>query len=114
VAGERAVMGASMAGYVSKRLGKQRGLTGGVREVDREEALTQKETTLTSQPHRAARERGRKSVRVGADRRDSPVRHRGHASTSARGSRLNGPTWAELAFLFSMEFLIAFLFIFSR
>jgi hypothetical protein len=57
VAGERAVMGASMAGYVGKRLGKQRGLTGGVREVDREEALTQKETTLTSQPHRAARER---------------------------------------------------------
>jgi hypothetical protein len=31
-----------------------------------------------------------------------------------RGAGLNGPTWTELAFLFSMEFLIAFLFIFSR
>jgi hypothetical protein len=27
---------------------------------------------------------------------------------------LNGPTWAELGFPFSREFLIAFLFIFSR
>jgi hypothetical protein len=26
----------------------------------------------------------------------------------------NGPTWAKIAFLFSIEFLIAFLFIFSR
>jgi hypothetical protein len=30
------------------------------------------------------------------------------------GGRLSGPTWAELGFLFSREFLIAFLFIFSR
>jgi hypothetical protein len=32
----------------------------------------------------------------------------------ARGATLNGPTWAEIAFPFSREFLIAFLFIFSR
>jgi hypothetical protein len=32
----------------------------------------------------------------------------------ACGVRLNGLTWAELGFLFSREFLIAFLFIFSR
>jgi hypothetical protein len=31
-----------------------------------------------------------------------------------RGSGPNGPTWAELAFLFSREFLITFLFIFYR
>jgi hypothetical protein len=30
------------------------------------------------------------------------------------GAELNGPTWAELAFLFLREFLIAFVFIFSR
>jgi hypothetical protein len=37
------------------------------------------------------------------------------ALTRARAQAgLNGPTWAELAFLFSKEFLIAFLFIFSR
>jgi hypothetical protein len=39
---------------------------------------------------------------------------RGHGRGRARGTGLNGPTWAELAFLFSREFLIAFLFIFSR
>jgi hypothetical protein len=53
-------------------------------------------------------------VRVGADRRDPPIRHRGHAGAGARGAGPNGPTWAESAFLFSREFLIAFLFIFSR
>jgi hypothetical protein len=114
VVGERAVVGASTAGDVGERLGKRRGLTGGAREAEREEALARKETASTSQAHRAARERGRKSVRDGADKRDPPVRHRGHAGMSARGARPNGPTWAELAFLFSREFLIAFLFIFSR
>jgi hypothetical protein len=38
------------------------------------------------------------------------ARGRGHA----HGARLSGPTWAKLGFLFSREFLIAFLFIFSR
>jgi hypothetical protein len=32
----------------------------------------------------------------------------------AQGVGLSGPTWAKLGFLFSREFLIAFLFIFSR
>jgi hypothetical protein len=32
---------------------------------------------------------------------------------SARRAGLNGSTWAELAFLFPREFLIAFIFIFS-
>jgi hypothetical protein len=36
------------------------------------------------------------------------------AQASARGARPNGLTWAELAFQFSKEFPIAFLFIFSR
>jgi hypothetical protein len=40
------------------------------------------------------------------------VRYRGHEG--AREAGPNGPTWVELAFLFSREFLIAFLFIFSR
>jgi hypothetical protein len=31
-----------------------------------------------------------------------------------RGVGLSGPTWAELGFLFSRDFLIGFLFIFSR
>jgi hypothetical protein len=36
------------------------------------------------------------------------------ARACARGVGLSGPTWAELGFLFSREFLISFLFIFSR
>jgi hypothetical protein len=36
------------------------------------------------------------------------------AQERARGVGHSGPTWVELAFLFSREFLIAFLFIFSR
>ena len=45
-----------------------------------------------------------------------PMEQREREGERARGreARLNGPTWAELAFLFSREFLIAFLFIFSR
>jgi hypothetical protein len=38
----------------------------------------------------------------------------GTKGARARGVGLCGPTWAELAFLFSREFLIAFLFIFYR
>jgi hypothetical protein len=59
-------------------------------------------------------ERERRGARVGTDRRDPPVRDRGRACTGARGTRPDGPTWAEMAFPFSTEFLIAFLFIFFR
>jgi hypothetical protein len=93
-------VGASTAGDVGERLGKRRGLTGGVRKAEREEALARKETAPTSRPHKAASERereregGRKSAWVGADRRDPPVRHRGHVGVRARGAGPNGPTWA--------------------
>jgi hypothetical protein len=61
-------------------------------------------------PHRATRERGSARARVGADRRGPPVRHRGRA----RGAGLSGLVWAELTFSFFLEFLLPFLFIFSR
>jgi hypothetical protein len=54
VVGERVVVVASTTGDVGERLGKQRGLTGGVREAEREEALARKETAPTGRPHRAA------------------------------------------------------------
>jgi hypothetical protein len=58
---------------------------------------------------------GEERARVGADRRDLPVRRRGRASVHARaGAGLNGPTWAEIAFSIFLEFLLPFLFIFSR
>jgi hypothetical protein len=50
------------------------------------------------------------SALVGTDIRDPPIRHRGCAG----GARLNGPTWAELPFSIFLEFLLPFLFIFSR
>jgi hypothetical protein len=86
VARERVVVGASTAGDVGERLGTRRGLTGGVRkaERERERSLVRKETAPIGLSHRAARERERKSARVGADRRDPPVRHQGHAGALAQ------------------------------
>jgi hypothetical protein len=59
------------------------------------------------------RERGSERARVGADRRDPPVRHRGRAGAGAWPG-LIGLAWAEMAFSFFLEFLLPFLFIFSR
>jgi hypothetical protein len=83
VAGERVVVGASTTGDVGERLGKRRGLMGGVREAERGSAHT-KRNGADKSANRAAREGGRKSARVGADRRDTPVRHRGHAGAGTR------------------------------
>jgi hypothetical protein len=85
--------------------------TTGQREGKRARARA---TTPTGLAHRAARERGREGARVCADRQGPPVRHRGRSGAGARGA---GPAWAkwtEMAFSVSREFLIAFLFIFSR
>jgi hypothetical protein len=72
-------------------------------------------TAPTSLAHGAARERGRKGALVGTDRRGPPIRHRGRGGAGARArAGLSGPTLAELGFSFSRDFLIAFLFIFSR
>jgi hypothetical protein len=82
---------------------------GTARQREREGARA-RETMLIGLAHEAARERGREGALVGADRRGPPVRHRGHA----RGAGLAWAKWAEMAFSISREFLIAFLFIFSR
>jgi hypothetical protein len=47
-----------------------------------------------SAPQSSERERERESVRVGLDRRDPPVRHRGHAGEGARAGGL--ATWGDL------------------
>jgi hypothetical protein len=81
----------------------------------RESGRGGKRTASTALSHGAARERGREGVLVGADRRGPPVRHRGRADAGARSrAGLSGLTWAEIGFPFSRDFLIAFLFIFSR
>ena len=54
---------------------------------------------------------------VGADMRGPLVRHRGRAGAGAGAharAGLSGPHWAEIDFPFYRDFLIAFLFIFSR
>jgi hypothetical protein len=84
----------------------------GQRERERARA---RETAATGRPHIAASERERERERgesehaqVCADRRGSSVRHKGRAGARA------GPVWAKIGFPFSRDFLIAFLFIFSR
>jgi hypothetical protein len=77
----------------------------GQRERERARARA---TAPIGRSHGTTRERGREDARVCADRRGPPVRHR---DTRAR---LNGLPWAELAFPIFLEFLLPFLFIFSR
>jgi hypothetical protein len=77
------VVGASSAGDRGREVGDE--LTGGVGGTERESRARGRGTALTNLAHGAARERGREGARVGADRRDPPVRHRGGAGASARG-----------------------------
>jgi hypothetical protein len=77
-------------GDVGERLGTRRGLTSGA----------------TRQ-----RERSREEKRC---RQIGPTEQRERERERARGAGLNGATWAKLGFSIFREFLIAFLFIFSR
>ena len=75
MAGDRAVVGTSTAGERGREVGDE--LTGGVGGTERESGARERGTTPTNLDHGASRERGREDARVGSDRRDSPVRHRG-------------------------------------
>jgi hypothetical protein len=57
------------------------GLTGGVREAERERSRAIRNGADRSAPQSSERERG--GTRVGVDRRDPPVRHRGRAGAGA-------------------------------
>jgi hypothetical protein len=89
-------------------------LTGGVGVAERGRRAWARATAPTGRSHRAARERGREGARVCADRRGPPVRHRDALALARARARLNGLPWAELAFPIFLEFLLPFLFIFSR
>jgi hypothetical protein len=74
---------------------------------------TRGELAPTARSHQPKRESGDARAQVGADRRGPTV---SEGRTRARG-RLAGPiwaSWAEMVFSFSKEFLMPFLFIFSR
>jgi hypothetical protein len=76
----------SKTGCDSERLGTRRGLTGGVRGVERKSARVRRRNGADrSAPKSSERERERERARVGANRRDPPVRHRGHAGVGALG-----------------------------
>jgi hypothetical protein len=86
---------------------------GSARQRERERARG-KGTAPTDRPHRAARGREGVSAQAGADRWGPPVRHRGHVGADARGAGPAWAKWAEMVFSISREFLMPFLFIFSR
>jgi hypothetical protein len=75
-----------------------------------------REPAPTGRPHGAARERERGErvcwlAPTGGARLSDTGGTRARPRTRAG---LSGPTWAELGFPFSRDFLIAFLFIFAR
>jgi hypothetical protein len=99
-------------GIVGERLGTAD--RWGRRDRERSERAGERNGTDRPGPRGSERERGERGrVGVGADRRGRPVRHRGRAGARAWAG-LSGPVWDEIGFPFSREFLIAFLFIFSR
>jgi hypothetical protein len=86
--------------------------TAGQRERERARA---RETAPTARPHRAARERGGVSVLGLAPTGGTRLSDTGGVQAWARaGAGLIGLAWAEMAFSFFLEFLLPFLFIFSR
>jgi hypothetical protein len=93
-----------------------RGLTGGVREAERKSARVGKKRRRQVGPTEQQEREREREREAGWRRQTGPAcqtpraRRRGHA----REAGLNGPTWAELGFSIFREFLIAFLFIFSR
>jgi hypothetical protein len=82
-------------------------LTGGFGETEREAGACARGRRRQAWPT-GQRERERERGRAGWRRQAGPA-------CQAQGVRgLSGPTWAEIGFPFSKDFLIAFLFIFSR
>jgi hypothetical protein len=100
---------------VGERLGTRRGLTGGVRKVERKSACVRKRNDadrLAPQSSERERETHTHREREGWRRQAGPACQAPRARGRVREAGPNGPTWAEIAFLFSREFIIAFLFIF--
>jgi hypothetical protein len=85
-------------------------LTGGVGRTERESRACGRGTAPTNLAHGAAREREGERAHGLAPTGGTRL----SGTEGARGAGLNGLNWAEFAFPFSREFLIAFLFIFFR
>jgi hypothetical protein len=81
VAGDRTVVGASTVGDRGREVGDE--LTGGVDGTERERRACERNGADKPSPRGSERERERGRA-VGVDRRDPPVRHRGHGGAGAR------------------------------
>jgi hypothetical protein len=98
-------------------VGERLGTTDRWGRWDRDRERTWGERTApTARPHRAARERERGSerARVDVDRRGPLSDTKGARARAHAQAGFNGLAWAEMAFSFFLEFLLPFLFIFSR
>jgi hypothetical protein len=88
-------------------------LTSGVSGAERG-IVGARESNGADRPVPRSSERARERGHSGLRRQAGSACH-AHGRTSARaGARLNGLPWAELAFPIFLEFLLPFLFIFSR
>jgi hypothetical protein len=105
-------------GNVGERLGTRRGLTGGVREAERKSARVRRRNgadRAAPQSSERERERERACWRQQVGPACQALRACGQGRWRAReGLGLMVRLELKLLFLFSREFLIAFLFIFSR
>jgi hypothetical protein len=81
----------------------------GRRDRERERERGGKRTVPTARPHREARGRGGVSA-LGL----APTGGARLSGTECARAGLSGPVWAEIGFPLSRDFLISFLFIFSR
>jgi hypothetical protein len=85
--------------------------TGGPGPRDRERGSAQAKETGADRSAPAGREQESECARkTDTDRRGPPVR----GGRRARGTGPGGLVWAEMAFSFFLDFLIPFLFLFSR
>jgi hypothetical protein len=104
VAGERTNVGASLSGDRGREVEDE--LIGGDGGTERERVGEGGgENGADSFGPRGSEREG---ARVGADRRDPPIIHRGCAGAGAHAARLIGLAWAEMAFSFFPRISIAF------
>ena len=94
-------MGASTAGDCGREVRDE--LTGGDGEAERGRAGARERTRADRSGPRDRDREGKKRARVGADRRDPPVRQRGRAGVRMRAG-LNGLPWAEIVFPIFWDF----------
>jgi hypothetical protein len=86
---------------MGERLGTRRGLTGGVRKAKRKSVRVRRRNGADRAAPQSSEREGERAcmlVPTGGTRLPGTEGTRARARASARGARLNGPTWDEIAF----------------